>query len=142
MKATSSCSMRSWSPCGRRPTTATAAATSPLSWSSKTPPPENPSSSEPCRTRRGSSRPGPPRRTSCERAQTDDHGPASAACSRSEKRLRPHAPIYSCVFAVKDLLLVLTCSRLMLAASPFHAKLVLHSLTLRLSNIWNLFMCF
>lgn len=53
-KATSSCLTRSWSRCGRLPTTAIAAATSPPLWSSKTQTQESQSCSEQCLTLKGS----------------------------------------------------------------------------------------
>lgn len=46
-KATSSCLMRNWWPCGQRPTTATAVGTLPPSWSSRTSTDESPSCFEP-----------------------------------------------------------------------------------------------
>lgn len=59
-KATSSCLMRSWWPCGRHPTTATAVETSPPSWSSRMSTGESPSCSAPSQTRSVSYPPAQP----------------------------------------------------------------------------------
>lgn len=65
MRATSLCLMRSWSRCGRLPTTAIAVATSPPLWSSKMLTQESQSSSGQCLILKGSSHLGQQHLISC-----------------------------------------------------------------------------